>query len=156
VRYPGRQSRTLCCRRQESSSEWVRAHTHPRLSLSDWSRLGCHALALNLVRTWFFERPSIEPSQPLVPNGRAQSPVRHRSEMGAIMQRQPSVFIDMDVPSAAPTRPVSPTLDGDLPKEVEGADTPNSSARKTGIGNLMKTAKQTAQVPEFDMDSFGF
>ena len=29
-------------------------------------------------------------------------------------------------------------------------------SRKAGLGSLMKSAKQNVQVPEFDMDNFGF
>jgi hypothetical protein len=74
------------------------------------------------------------------------------------MRRQPSIAIDMEVPSAEPTRPGSPV-------QADGADgvpaalpepAPDAVARKAGLGNLMKTAKQTVQVPEFDMGSFGF
>jgi hypothetical protein len=118
---------------------------------------GCHALALNLVRSWSFERPSrIIPSTSVL-NGRPASPVRRRSEVSALMQRQPSVFIDMDVPSAAPTRPASPRLNGNSGVEAsDTAETLDLSARKTGIGSLMKAAKQNVEVPEFDMGSFGF
>lgn len=29
-------------------------------------------------------------------------------------------------------------------------------SRKAGLGSLFKSAKQNVQVPDFDMDSFGF
>jgi hypothetical protein len=111
--------------------------------------LGCHSLALNLIRKWSFERPMV--SQP---TARSDSPVRRRSEMATLMQRQPSMFIDMDVPSATPTRPASPIED--TPSQKANSNGPEAPVVKTGLGNLIKAAKHDVAVPEFDMDSFGF
>jgi hypothetical protein len=120
---------------------------------------GCHALALDLVRSWSFERPAAAPSDKLsVLNGPPSPQSNRRSLFAPAMRRQASVAIDMDVPSAGPTRPTSP----DVPNGVNGhaaaqpEPTADASARKAGLGNLMKSAKQTVQVAEFDMDSFGF
>lgn len=56
-------------------------------------------------------------------------------------------MIDMDISSGPPTRSVTPqpTI-----KEEEG----DLSARKAGLGSLMKSAKHDVKVPEFDMGAF--
>lgn len=61
------------------------------------------------------------------------------------------MIIDMDIPSLPPTRPASPTRVPVIKEEQEESDL---VARKTGLGNLMKTAKQDVQVAEFDMNAF--
>lgn len=67
-------------------------------------------------------------------------------------------MIDMDPASGPPTRVVSPapaangtaaTSEEPL-KEDEG----DLVARKAGLGSLMQSAKQTVNVPEFDMGAF--
>ncbi len=74
------------------------------------------------------------------------------------MRRRSSIMIDMDLFTAPPTRRPSPE-----PKEVGGPPPPinetineegDLTARKAGLGSLMKTAKQDVQVPEFDIESF--
>ncbi|PFH54806.1 hypothetical protein AMATHDRAFT_72570 [Amanita thiersii Skay4041] len=113
-------------------------------------RMGCHPLALDLVRSWSFEHPSsyagapqpITPSSPTVSRNifAIESNLRHRS----------SILIDMDIPSLPPTRAVSPQ-----PGQKSSAhDQGDLASRKTRIGNLMKFAKKDVQVPEFDMNAF--
>lgn len=54
--------------------------------------------------------------------------------------------MDMDVANLAVVEDSKQVNDS-----VDGQDL---VARKTGLGTLMKAAKQTAQVPEFDMNAF--
>jgi len=121
--------------------------------------MGCHALALDLVRTWSFQRPSTAIPDPK-PLALPPSPISTRFALEPALRRRSSIFIDMDPTSSPPTRaasPVKPSSDG-LPtaneveklKEQEG----DLVARKAGLGSLMKSAKQDVQVPEFDMGAF--
>jgi len=70
--------------------------------------------------------------------------------------RRQSIVIDMEVPSLPPTRLPSPTrLSGiPIPEEEPMQDDGDFLARKVGLGNLMKSAKQDVSVPEFDLDLF--
>lgn len=76
------------------------------------------------------------------------------------MRRRASILIDMSVDSEPPTRPASPIDKGTngvngLPPVAETVTEENDViARKAGIGNLMKSAKQNVAVPEFDMGAF--
>ena len=65
-------------------------------------------------------------------------------------------MIDMEVPSLPPTRRPSPTRLSGIPTlgEEPMQDDGDFLARKVGLGNLMKSAKQDVTVPEFDMNSF--
>jgi hypothetical protein len=65
----------------------------------------------------------------------------------------------MDLFAAPPTRRPSPErrAAGEPPISLMNETIDEEGdliARKAGLGNLMKTAKQDVQVPEFDMDSF--
>ena len=68
-------------------------------------------------------------------------------------------MIDMDVSTAPPTRRASPerrALD-DVPEVAPKApikEESDLSARKAGLGSLMKSAKEHVQVPEFDASAF--
>ncbi|KAF9029279.1 WD repeat-containing protein [Hymenopellis radicata] len=105
-------------------------------------RMGCQVLALDLVRSWTFDVPppiAIESPRPL----RNPRYARRRSSM----------MIDMDIMSLPPTRRASPPPPVREEEEViknEG----DFLARKAGLGNLMKSAKQDVKVPEFDMSAF--
>ncbi|GBE78251.1 hypothetical protein SCP_0111340 [Sparassis crispa] len=126
-------------------------------------RMGCHVLALDLVRTWSFHRPStvVHDGRPL---RRPPSPISTRFALEPALRRKSSIFIDMDVTTAPPTRRASPTpqvTNGlpavGLPSTVSGEEMKEESdfiARKAGLGSLMKSAKQDVQVPEFSMDAF--
>jgi len=76
------------------------------------------------------------------------------------MRRQSSILIDMDIPTAPPTRVASPVprITNDTPSTVgevvQQQENGDLVARKAGMGRLMKSAKQDVQVPEFDMDAF--
>jgi hypothetical protein len=128
---------------------------------------GCHVLALDLVRSWSFDRPStvlhvdseipdtghLEMPTPISPTFRPMFPLEPH------LRRRSSIMIDMDITTEPPTRRASPdtgTVNGHIPiaqdtiKEEEG----DLFARKAGLGNLMKSAKKHIEVPEFSMDSF--
>ena len=120
---------------------------------------GGHALALNLVSSWSFERPSTAiPDSPTM--RRPPSPLATRFALEPALRRRSSIMIDMDINSAPPTRSASPTIrmpngaistsSGETLKEGDG----DLVARKAGMGHLMKTAKQDVHVPEFDMNAF--
>jgi hypothetical protein len=120
---------------------------------------GCHALALDLVRTWSFARPStaVHDSPVMRP---PPSPLATRFALEPAMRRRSSILIDMDIPTAPPTRVGSPEPqattrgsqgEGEMMQPKENGDL---VARKAGMGRLMKSAKQDVQVPEFNMDAF--
>ncbi|KAH7928501.1 hypothetical protein BV22DRAFT_1004629 [Leucogyrophana mollusca] len=127
-------------------------------------RMGCHALALDLVRSWSFERPSTAvrdisqvPSKEVAEDP-PMSPTSLRRPPFALepaLRRRSSIMIDIDMSTAPPTRKASPerTMPRGVAQEVikeEG----DLFARKAGLGSLMKSAKQDVQVPEFDMNAF--
>jgi len=126
-------------------------------------RMGCHALALDLVRSWSFDRPS--PVVRDMPNtishehAAIASPTASRRPLFALqpsIRRRSSMVIDMDIPSLPPTRRASPVRDNKPPviKEEPDRDDRDLFARKAGLGSLMKTAKQDVKIAEFDMDAF--
>lgn len=117
---------------------------------------GCHALALHLVMSWSFERPTspfvrnttttnIETDA--VPELPGPTAIRRPSSGIPDLNRRKSMIVDMDVPSDPSTRAATP-------------DTTNSPVNNNGVGkasefkSLLKTAKQDVTVPEFNMDSF--
>ncbi|THV05992.1 hypothetical protein K435DRAFT_834441 [Dendrothele bispora CBS 962.96] len=127
-------------------------------------RMGCHVLALDLVRSWTFEKPS-----PIVNGGLNDKDVigpppspsisRHSlfSAQAPHLRHRSSMMIDMDISSYPTTRSTSPVPDGKngTVKETELVqEEPDLMARKAGLGNLMKSAKQDVKVPEFDMNAF--
>lgn len=104
---------------------------------------GCHVLALDVVRTWSFDRPTVTVSQPPLLDsidlldGRLQDltnrdlSVRRSSSSqnrgppsptlrkNLALLRRSSVIIDMDIPSFPPTRASSPPL-GTVEEAVNG------------------------------------
>jgi hypothetical protein len=109
-------------------------------------------LALDLVHSWAFRQPT-----DLM--GSYQSSTQNSDSLASgrpffsLANRRSSILIDIPVPSLPPTRASSPT------QEVKSAFQQNAAGKeiqvkKTGLGSLMKTAKQDVQVPEFDMGSF--
>ncbi|KZT72790.1 hypothetical protein DAEQUDRAFT_704451 [Daedalea quercina L-15889] len=124
-----------------------------------FSRMGCHVLALDLVRTWSFQRPSVvvPDSKPLA-HPEPSSPVSTRLALEPALRHRASVLIDMDPVTAPSTRSASPVLNpanaGTRPQEGQVKDEGDTIARKAGLGSLMKTAKQNVAVPEFDMSAF--
>jgi len=131
-------------------------------------RMGCHALALDLVKHWSFDRPALSSERFAAPPSPSRATVEARNEhvsarppRPSYLNRRRSLIIDMDIPSLPPSRtntpPASPR------REVAASSQPtvstptpdtDSIARKAGLGNLMKSAKRDVQVPEFDMDAF--
>lgn len=135
-----------------------------RLSQVQTFFVGCHVLALDLVRSWSFDRPSVvhqdipedarntEKPRPTSPT------ISRRSMFGAAARRRSSIMIDMQIPSLPPTRSASPDKPANgistVIEEELVRDDGDLFARKVGLGNLMKSAKQDVKVPEFDMSSF--
>ncbi|TFK36859.1 RAVE protein 1 C terminal-domain-containing protein [Crucibulum laeve] len=126
-------------------------------------RMGCHALALDLVRSWSFERPSTAvhgpPASPQVDQRGPPSPTVSRRPIFPLepaLRRRTSIVIDMDIVSLPPTRSASPERGVDHKEyPIDTIKEENDLlARKAGLGNLMKSAKQDVQIPEFDMNAF--
>lgn len=113
-------------------------------------------MALDLVMSWSFERPT----NPLVLTSAnmhieadavpplPDSPTLKRRPLSGIptFGRRRSIIVDMDVPSDPSTRSTSP----DPSKTIHGQIADAGSELKT----LLKTAKQNVTVPEFNMDAF--
>ncbi|KAF9056524.1 RAVE protein 1 C terminal-domain-containing protein [Panaeolus papilionaceus] len=125
-------------------------------------RMGCHALALDLVRSWSFARPTStiqlppEPPSP-IESKQVASPTPSRAffALHPTVKRRSSILIDMDVTTLPSTSHASPAEDAFKPHEVTTIkEETDVFARKVGIENLMKSAKQDVQVPEFDMNAF--
>jgi len=127
-------------------------------------RMGCHVLALDLVRSWSFDRPSMMvrdvPDSPLREREKSPPPsptISRRSMFNPANRRRSSILIDMHIPSLPPTRSTSPDLLArSMAPVMEGQvkEDGDFAARKIGLGHLMKSAKQDVKVPEFDMSSF--
>ncbi len=129
-------------------------------------------LALDLVRSWSFERPSLDTFQRHTEESDATSPkltqppspIISRRPMYSLepsLRRRSSIKIDMEILSLPPTRSASPEHNSsDKNDKKTTATSPvikhenDLLARKARLGNLMKTAKQDVQVPEFDMNAF--
>ncbi|KAJ7706334.1 WD repeat-containing protein [Mycena rosella] len=125
-------------------------------------RMGCQVLALDLVRSWTFDRPSMQPAPlpPPVDETLPPSPTISRRPtfaLGPAMRRRSSMVIDMDIPSLPPSRSSSPVRVVQIPPvivEEPGNEQGDLIARNLGLGNLMKSAKKNVNVPEFDMNAF--
>lgn len=124
-----------------------------------FTRMGCHALALDLVRSWSFDRPSHDfhdPVHQITPP--SPTTMRRMLALEPAMRRRSSIMIDMDLFTAPPTRRPSPEPEEGRPSAPLMNETINEEgdliARKAGLGSLMKTAKEDVRVPEFDIDSF--
>ncbi|KAF9566167.1 hypothetical protein CPC08DRAFT_733774 [Agrocybe pediades] len=119
-------------------------------------RMGCHVLALDLVRSWPFARPSVPVHRIDNANVAAPTPRRPLFQLDPTLRRQSSIMIDMDVSSLPSTRRASPSKQVDAKTPAIGTIQEESDlfARKAGLGNLMKSAKQDVKVPEFDMNAF--
>lgn len=71
------------------------------------------------------------------------------------LRRRSSIMIDMEMTSDPPTRRASPERTAPIAEESMQEEG-DLLARKAGMGNLMKSAKQNIKVPEFDMGAFAF
>jgi hypothetical protein len=168
VKSLGNQSSTLSCRSPEFSAGWVWCQFRPFfLSCAHGSGFfaGCHVLALDLVRSWSFDRPSTQTERSntvghfelpiLTPS--PTTPRRALFVLEPAMRRRSSIMIDVDIPSEPPTRKASPERGPNVPVPIARDTIPEEGdwfARKAGLGSLMKTAKQDVKVPEFNMDAF--
>ncbi|KAF9270044.1 WD repeat-containing protein [Marasmius fiardii PR-910] len=118
-------------------------------------RMGCHVLALDLVRSWSFEYPVLhEKEQSVNDSPRPSSPSTSRKSIFSLHRRRSSMMIDMDIPSFPPTRKASPER---KPTPIPEEPIKNESdlfARRAGLGSLMQSAKQDVKVPDFDMNAF--
>lgn len=148
-------------------------------------RLGCHILALDLVKSWSFARPAGAGTANMLlpPNPTSAPAFAFPFALAASTRRESKILIDMDMLTEPPTRRASPELK--IPDESESRTGANESgstglslpgtkgesgldelehlkdegdllSRKAGLGSLIKSAKQNVQVPDFDMSSFGF
>ncbi|KAF7306783.1 WD repeat protein [Mycena indigotica] len=124
-----------------------------QLTTSSSPSKGCPVLALDLVRSWTFDRPSLQrPAITSVP-----TPRRPTFTLGPTLRSRSSMVIDMEIPSLPPTRSPSPTKNiQKTPVIIEegGNEEEDLIARKAGLGSLMKSAKSNVTVPEFDMNAF--
>ena len=122
--------------------------------------VGCHVLALDLVRSWSFARPStaVHNRSPTVEKGSIASPTPSRPlfPLEPALRRRSSIMIDMDILSLPPTRKASPVKGTESNQYLIETIHEESDlfARKAGLGKLMKSAKQDVKVPEFDMNAF--
>ena len=117
--------------------------------------VGCHVLALDLVRTWSFQRPSVVvPDRKPVTHPEPSSPISTRLTLQPALRHRASVLIDMD-PITRPASPAPNAVDASArPQQEQPKEEGDAIARKAGLGSLMKTAKQNVSVPEFDMGAF--
>ena len=153
-------SSTLSCRCLVCSVGWVSVPLRFKYKIYSIS-VGCHVLALDLVRSWSFARPSTAVHglrrSPTAEKGSIASPSPSRPlfPLEPALRRRSSIMIDMDILSPPPTRKASPvkgTEDQHLIETIQ--EESDFFARKAGLGNLMKSAKQDVKVPEFDIDAF--
>lgn len=90
-----------------------------------------------------------------------------RSSM--LLNRAPSLVIDMDITGLPATRPTSPSpvllstsqnegvvkpIANGLTESVTAGKDPGVEVQRTGLGILMKSAKKDVKVVEFDMIAF--
>ncbi|KAF9229125.1 hypothetical protein BS17DRAFT_4921 [Gyrodon lividus] len=124
-------------------------------------RMGCHALALDLVRSWSFERPmAIARIDAEGANGMTSipsSPIssRRHPATNPFLRRRSSIIIDMAIGSKISSSKQSPELI--IPHDIAHGTIKGEGdlvARKAGLGSLIKSAKHDVQVPEFDMNAF--
>lgn len=84
-----------------------------------------------------------------------------------LLNRAPSLVIDMDIPSLPATRATSPSpvlsrstagqqTSAQSTSNVDDArvDDADVKAQRSGLGTLMKSAKKDVKVAEFDMNAF--
>lgn len=156
VRSPEGESSTLSCKLRECSVGWVSV-IYSIFALHDLAdvRVGCHALALYLVRSWSFERPTIAqndaaeihaPPSPILP----RRTLAHRP----FSRRRSSILIDMDVESKTLSKRQSLEFAPHGVAQETIREESDLAARKAGLGSLITSAKHDVQVPEFNMDAF--
>jgi len=113
---------------------------------------GCHALALDLVRSWSFAQPVLVPKTGNVDGSAILAPSSNRLFALSPLVRRSSILIDMDLSSIPPSRRDSFSTKDRVADSVQEEN--DLIARRAGVGKLIKSAKQDLQVPEFDMSAF--
>ena len=104
-------------------------------------RTGCHVLALDLVRSWPFAKPSDTRTRPLVSHRLSTSPTSAHRILAH--RRRSSILVDIQLPSEVHSRAPSPIS--------------STSPARQEVTSLIKQAKKEAvSVPEFDASAFGF
>jgi rabconnectin-3a len=106
--------------------------------------------------------------------GKSSPPPARSPVFGIQARRQSFLVIDMEIPSLPATRPASPdprlsrSIGSSssvrpvvLPAAQESAETEeidmakaDVQAKRTGLGNLMQSAKKDVKVAEFDINAF--
>lgn len=154
VRFPEGESLTLSCKLRECSVGWVSVLYSIFAPYGlDGVRVGCHALALYLVRSWSFERPTTAARNDAVQTQRPPSPISPR-RTSPFLRRRSSILIDMDVESKTLSRRQPPeSAPHGVARETIREES-DLAARRAGLGSLIKSAKQDVQVAEFNMDAF--
>ncbi|GAA6017280.1 hypothetical protein JCM10207_003677 [Rhodosporidiobolus poonsookiae] len=105
-------------------------------------RMGCHVLALNLLRTWRFVPPALPPSGPRRPDFLTN---RRQSLLLS------STKLDLPLPSSAlPSRVASPAPDEDA------AEKERQRQQFREVVKQVKVDSAKAQPAEFSFDAFGF
>ncbi|OCB85636.1 hypothetical protein A7U60_g7286 [Sanghuangporus baumii] len=120
-------------------------------------RMGCHALALDLVRSWRFDRPKTLARKSEKADILAPLATTARPSIFAVSghTRRSSIMIDMEFNSDPSTRAGSPdTVATKLASDEKQVPNEDQGSRRSELGLLMKTAKQNVTVPEFDINTF--
>lgn len=153
------ESLILFCKSRECSAGWVSVicsilAPHDLYDV----HVGCHALALYLVRSWSFERPTTTTitQHDATQMRQPPSPVSPRRTLATspFLRRRSSILIDMDVESKTLQRRESAELAPHGVAQETIREESDFAARKAGLGSLMKSARHDVQVPEFNMDVF--
>ncbi|BGO90977.1 hypothetical protein NBRC10512_002265 [Rhodotorula toruloides] len=108
-------------------------------------RMGCHVLALNLLRTWQFAPPSAS-AAPCRPSLLGAHTRRHSLLLS-------STKLDISLPpSNMPSRVASPA-----PVQAEGEDAEERERQRKQFREVVKTVRVEAKAPaEFSFDAFNF
>jgi hypothetical protein len=157
VRSPAGESLTLSCKLHECSVGWVSVLYSIFAPYGlDGVRVGCHALALYLVRSWSFERPTTAARNDAAQTQRPPSPISPRRTLASshFLRRRSSILIDMDVESKTLSREQPPELAPHGIARETIREESDLAARRAGLGSLIKSAKHDVQVAEFNMDAF--
>ncbi|GAA5955789.1 hypothetical protein JCM8115_006854 [Rhodotorula mucilaginosa] len=110
-------------------------------------RMGCHVLALNLLRTWTFPLPS-----PASTSTAAQRPTLLGDRRRHSLLRS-STILDVTLPSSnLPSRAPSPA-----PVQATDHDIEEKERQRQKFREVVQTVKVEAKAPaEFSFDAFGF
>ncbi|GAA6056051.1 hypothetical protein JCM3770_007000 [Rhodotorula araucariae] len=106
-------------------------------------RMGCHVLALNLLRTWHFLPPT--------PPASSRPALRHAMRRASLLLS--STKLDLPLPpSNLPSRVASPA-----PSQAEEEEKAERERQKRQFRQVVNTVKVEAKAPaEFSFDAFGF